>query len=224
MGDDGGRLVGALRLGAVAGRYRAGHRADPPVPGVAPRGRVRGACFGHRPWPRGRWLGLSLMVPVLLRRLAGAAVLVRLVPDLHNVKRNPSKTCCRIAATPSLFAIVATVAGGVAKRFSAASSCTGSSSISAAAEHRRAGLQRRSSGSATSIRDGMRRLRVATLGAIWGVFSTRRSIIAPMVSHAGFHLAQLIKYWPCANETWTRIRARARADSRPVPSGGADGA
>ena len=38
-------------------------------------------------------------------------------------------------------------------------------------------------------------LTVGTLGAIWGtIYLTRRSIIAPMVSHAGFNLAQLVKF------------------------------
>jgi membrane protease YdiL (CAAX protease family) len=33
------------------------------------------------------------------------------------------------------------------------------------------------------------------LGALWGVvYLTRRSIVAPMVSHAGFNLGQLMKY------------------------------
>jgi membrane protease YdiL (CAAX protease family) len=33
------------------------------------------------------------------------------------------------------------------------------------------------------------------LGALWGgVYLARRSIIAPMVSHAGFNLAQLVNY------------------------------
>jgi membrane protease YdiL (CAAX protease family) len=35
----------------------------------------------------------------------------------------------------------------------------------------------------------------SVLGASWGVvYLTRRSIVAPMVSHAGFNLAQLAKY------------------------------
>jgi membrane protease YdiL (CAAX protease family) len=34
------------------------------------------------------------------------------------------------------------------------------------------------------------------LGAIWGaVYIIRRSIVAPVVSHAGFDLAQLLKYF-----------------------------
>jgi len=33
------------------------------------------------------------------------------------------------------------------------------------------------------------------LGAIWGcLYLVRRSIVAPMVSHAGFNLLQLIKF------------------------------
>jgi len=36
---------------------------------------------------------------------------------------------------------------------------------------------------------------VGTLGAIWGtIYLMRRSVIAPMVSHAGFNLAQLVKF------------------------------
>jgi CAAX protease family protein len=35
----------------------------------------------------------------------------------------------------------------------------------------------------------------AFLGAAWGtVYLARRSIVAPMVSHAAFNLAQLVKY------------------------------
>jgi membrane protease YdiL (CAAX protease family) len=38
-----------------------------------------------------------------------------------------------------------------------------------------------------------------TLGAFWGVvYVRRRSIVAPMVSHAGFNLAQLAKYFVVA--------------------------
>jgi len=34
-----------------------------------------------------------------------------------------------------------------------------------------------------------------TLGAMWGcIYFIRRSIVAPMVSHAGFNLGQLVKY------------------------------
>ncbi len=34
------------------------------------------------------------------------------------------------------------------------------------------------------------------LGAFWGViYLARRSIVAPMVSHAGFNLAQLVKHF-----------------------------
>jgi membrane protease YdiL (CAAX protease family) len=37
---------------------------------------------------------------------------------------------------------------------------------------------------------------VALLGALWGlIYLTRRSIVGPMVSHAGFNLAQLLKYF-----------------------------
>ena len=38
-------------------------------------------------------------------------------------------------------------------------------------------------------------LATAVLGLVWGaVYLSRRSIVAPMISHAGFNLAQLLKY------------------------------
>ena len=38
-------------------------------------------------------------------------------------------------------------------------------------------------------------LATAVLGGVWGlVYLLRRSIVAPMVSHAGFNLEQLVKY------------------------------
>ena len=38
-------------------------------------------------------------------------------------------------------------------------------------------------------------LATGVLGAIWGcIYLVRRSIVAPMVSHAGFNLLQLIKF------------------------------
>ena len=53
----------------------------------------------------------------------------------------------------------------------------------------------RSSGSGHVDQGWDATLTVGTLGAIWGtIYLLRRSIIAPMVSHAGFNLAQLVKF------------------------------
>ena len=62
---------------------------------------------------------------------------------------------------------------------------------------------------------------VGTLGAIWGtIYLVRRSIIAPMVSHAGFNLAQLVKFMALQSDPFARYPF-TRADAVETRAAGA---
>jgi membrane protease YdiL (CAAX protease family) len=139
-------------------------------------------------------LGLALMVPILIFASLVLLTLVKLVPELHNVRRNPFEDMLQNRRDASLFAIVATIAGGVREEIQRGfilhrfRQYLGGGSIGVLIYSVVFGLGHVDQGWDAAIT-------VATLGAIWGtIYLTRRSIIAPMVSHAGFNLAQLIKY------------------------------
>lgn len=158
------------------------------------RERVRDVLIGHRPVAREAALGLSLMVPILIFASLVLLTLVKLVPELHNVQRNPFEDMLQNRRDASLFAIVATIAGGVREEIQRGfilhrfRQYLGGGSFGVLIYSVVFGLGHVDQGWDAAIT-------VATLGAIWGtIYLTRRSIIAPMVSHAGFNLAQLIKY------------------------------
>jgi hypothetical protein len=92
-----------------------------------------------------------------------------------------------------IFTIVVMIAGGVRGSASAGSSCTGSTNTSAGA-HGCGGLQH-AFGFGHVEQGWDAALATGLLGVIWGsIYVVRRSIVAPMVSHAGFNLLQLIKF------------------------------
>lgn len=158
------------------------------------RERARDVMIGNRPVAREAALGLSLMVPILIFASLVLVLIFRLAPQLHNVERNPFEDMLQNRRDASLFAIVATIAGGVREELQRGfilhrfSQYLGGGSVGVVIYSLVFGLGHVDQGWDAAIT-------VATLGAIWGtIYLTRGSIIAPMVSHAGFNLAQLIKY------------------------------
>jgi membrane protease YdiL (CAAX protease family) len=118
----------------------------------------------------------------------------RVAPALHTVPRNPLQELLRSPRDASLFALVVVVAGGVREEIQRAfllhrferwlgGGVVGVIVTSAAfgAGH---GLQGVDAAIATSL-----------LGAFWGVvYLRRRSCVAPMVSHSGFDLVQIVQF------------------------------
>jgi len=159
----------------------------------------------HGEHPREIFLGrrsisreATVGVPLILLAIAlGAAVLLtvqRFAPGLHTVEHNPLQALIRTPRDAWLFAVVVVIAGGVREEI-----------MRAFLLHRfevwlgggRVGVV------VTSVAFGLGHwlqgvdatLATAVLGAFWGiVYLRRRSVVAPMVSHAGFDLLQIAQF------------------------------
>jgi membrane protease YdiL (CAAX protease family) len=148
--------------------------------------------------PRPVWLeaatGLVLLPLVFLLTILILGLVYLLAPGLHNVPRNPLEDMLQNPRDAALFAVVAMIAGGVREEIQRGfilhrfSEYLGGGVVGVVVYSTIFGLGHVDQGWDATIA-------VATLGAIWGtIYLTRRSIIAPMVSHAGFNLAQLVKF------------------------------
>ena len=157
--------------------------------------RPRDVLFGRRPMAGEGVLGL-LLIPMAF----GIAVLVmltvrRFAPSLHNVPDNPLQGLLNSPRDAWLFALVVLVAGGVREEVQRAfllhrfdvwlgggTAGLVVTSIAFGAGH--FDLQGVDAGIATGL-----------LGAFWGVvYLRRRSSVAPIVSHAGFDLLQILPF------------------------------
>jgi membrane protease YdiL (CAAX protease family) len=157
--------------------------------------RPRDVLFGRRPVFAEGFLGL-LLIPLAFG-IAVAVILTvrRFAPWLHNVPDNPLQGLLTSPRDAWLFALVVVVAGGVREeiqrafllhRFDAwlGGGTVGLvvTSIAFGAGHYE--LQGMDAGIATGL-----------LGAFWGfIYLRRRSSMAPIVSHAGFDLLQIVPF------------------------------
>jgi membrane protease YdiL (CAAX protease family) len=162
--------------------------------------------YAHGERPRDVFAGRRPIVPegvlgVLLIPLAfGIAVAVlltvrRFAPSLHNVTDNPLQELMRSPRDAWLFALVVVVAGGVREEIQRAfllhrfdvwlgGSKVGLIVTSLAFGAGHFALQGMDAGIATGL-----------LGLFWGVvYLRRRSSLAPIVSHAGFDLLQIVPF------------------------------
>ena len=147
---------------------------------------------GARP-PRGEaLLGVALVPVALLIATVAFGVMLQVAPSLHNVPENPLEALIRSPGAAVWFAVVAVVAGGLRE------------------EVQRAFILRRFEqhlgGAVTglivfSVVFGLGHLVqgrdaavvTALLGAFWGiVYLKRRSVVAPIVCHATFNLAEIL--------------------------------
>lgn len=150
--------------------------------------------FGGRPWRE----ELRAAGPMTLKAY-GIAVLVlvslaTVAPWLHTVEQNPLQNLLRTPRDILLFAVIVTVAGGVREEVQRAfilrrfehwlgGATVGVilSSVAFGAGHYIQGLD-------AAIATGL-------LGAFWGVsYLRRRSVVAPVVSHAAFDLMQIVVF------------------------------
>lgn len=156
--------------------------------------RPREVLLGRRPFSLEAAAGLPL---ILVAVGIGIAVLVpiqRFAPWLHTVEHNPLQALLRSPHDAWLFALVAVAAGGVREEIQRAfllyrfegwlgGGATGVIVTSAAfgAGHLLQGVD-------AAIATGL-------LGVFWGAtYVRRRSAIAPMVSHSGFNLLQILQF------------------------------
>jgi membrane protease YdiL (CAAX protease family) len=122
------------------------------------------------------------------------AVIITFAPQLHNVAKNPLEDMLKNRQDALIFAIVVTIAGGVREEVQRGfilhrfSQYLGGGAAGIVVFSVLFGFGHIDQGIDAAIATGL-------LGAAWGaIYLLRRSIIAPMVSHAGFNLLQLVKY------------------------------
>ena len=154
---------------------------------------VAGLWLGERPVKREARHGL-LLVPLVFLMVVVLLNTMRLVaPWLHNVTVNPLE---QLAGTPGqavMFAIVAIVAGGLREELQRAfllrrfEQHLGGATVGVVILSVGFGLGHIVQGWDAVITTG-------TLGAFWAlVYLRRRSVVAPVISHAGFNSLEILR-------------------------------
>ena len=160
----------------------------------AHRESMREQLFGTRPKGREILLGL-LLIPASFLVIIVVLLVVQLVaPSLRNVPHNPLQDLVRDRWDAVIFGFVVMVAGGVREEIQRGfilrrfEGYLGGGSVGLVVFSVVFGLGHLEQGRDVA-------LATATLGAFWGlIFLRRRSIVGPMIGHAGFNLAQVIKF------------------------------
>jgi membrane protease YdiL (CAAX protease family) len=156
--------------------------------------RPRDVLFGRTRIAREIAVGIPLIVVALVIGLGVILVLQRAAPSLRTVPENPLQELMRSPRDAWLFALVLVAAGGVREEIQRAflmhrfdvwlgGPIVGLlvTSIGFGAGHLIQGVD-------VAIATGL-------LGLFWGyVYVLRRSCVAPMVSHAGFDLIQVVQF------------------------------
>jgi membrane protease YdiL (CAAX protease family) len=150
--------------------------------------------FGSRATARDAALGL-----VLIPASFGLIVIVLLLlgvsaPALHNVSHNPLTDLVKTRTDAILFALVVMIGGGVREEIQRGfvlrrfEQYLGGGAAGLVIFSALFGLGHVEQGHDVA-------LATAVLGALWGaVYLTRRTVLPAMIGHAGFNLAQVIKF------------------------------
>jgi membrane protease YdiL (CAAX protease family) len=164
-----------------------------------------GFLYAHGERPRDIFLGsrsiageVKLGVPLTFVAVAIAVAVLASVqafaPWLHTVDENPLGSLIRSPRDAWLFALVVVVAGGIREELQRAfllhrfEVWLGGRTVGVVVASTAFGLGHLVQGVDAVIA-------TALLGAFWGVvYLRRRSVVAPMVSHAGFDLLQIVQF------------------------------
>ena len=156
--------------------------------------RPRAVLLGTRPLVREGLVGLPLTLAALVLVVAVVSLVRYLAPWLHNVERNPMQEMIRTSRDAWAFGIVGVVAGGLREEIQRAfvlhrfGQFLGGPWVGLV-------LFSVAFGSGHLIQGWDVALATGSLGVLWGlVYLRRRSIAAPVVSHAGFNAAEVIQF------------------------------
>ena len=161
--------------------------------------RARGESLRDELFARGQALrevalGLGLIPASFLVVIVVLLLVQVTVPSLRNVPHNPLADLVRSRGEAVLFAFVVMVAGGVREEIQRGfvlrrfEQYLGGGTVGLVVFSALFGLGHLEQGHDVA-------LATAVLGAFWGaIFLRRRSVVAPMVGHAGFNLAQVAKF------------------------------
>jgi membrane protease YdiL (CAAX protease family) len=154
----------------------------------------RQVFLGSRP-PSGEVvLGLLLVVPMLLIVAAVILAVQSTVPSLHNVPENPFGGMLTSRVQAAVFAMVALVGGAVREEVQRAFLLT-------RFEQHLGGpvvgliVTSVAFGAGHWLQGWDASLAIGVLGLAWGwIYLRRRSVVAPMVSHAGFNTLEILRF------------------------------
>jgi CAAX protease family protein len=160
----------------------------------AHRESAREALFGHRATVPEILFGIAL-IPASFFIVVFVLVVIQLaIPVLRNVPHNPLQDLARTKLEAVLFGFVVMVAGGIREEVQRAfvlrrfEQYLGGGVVGLLLFSVLFGLGHLEQGHDVAIA-------TAALGAFWGaIYLRRRSIIGPMIGHAGFNLAQVVKF------------------------------
>lgn len=160
----------------------------------AHRESVRDVLLGRVRLLREAIVGVALIPLVFFVVVVILAVVLTWAPQLHNVARNPLEDMLQNRTDAVIFAFVVMIAGGVREEVQRGfivhrfGQYLGGGAYGVFLYSLFFGLGHYEQGYDAA-------LATAVLGAIWGLVYLRRgSIIAPVISHAGFNLAQVVKH------------------------------
>ena len=160
----------------------------------AHRESVRDVLLGRVHVLREALIGIAMIPFIFAVVIVILAVVLTYAPQLHNVPRNPLEDMLQNRTDAAIFAVVVMIAGGVREEVQRAfivhrfGQYLGGGLYGVVIWSALFGLGHWEQGRDAAIA-------TAVLGAIWGlVYLRRRSIVAPVISHAGFNLAQILKH------------------------------
>jgi membrane protease YdiL (CAAX protease family) len=153
----------------------------------------RAVFLGSRPLAREASVGAPLILVALVIGVAVLATIQRYAPSFHTVEHNPLQDLIRRPRDAWLFAFVVVAAGGVREELQRAfllhrfEHWLGGATVGVVVASLAFGAGHVLQGVDAAVATGL-------LGAFWGVvYLRRRSVIAPMVSHSGFNLVQIVQ-------------------------------
>jgi membrane protease YdiL (CAAX protease family) len=156
--------------------------------------RPRNVLFGGRPIAPDVVAGVPMIFAALGIGLVVLLTIQRFIPGLHTVEQNPLQALLRSPRDAWLFALVLIAAGGVREEIQRAfllhrfEVWLGGPLVGVIVTSAAFGAGHVLQGADAAITTGV-------LGAFWGIiYLRRRSCVAPMVSHAGFDLIQIVQF------------------------------
>jgi membrane protease YdiL (CAAX protease family) len=154
----------------------------------------RHVFLGARPVGREIWLGLPMTAAVFILAVTVMSAARLFIPSLHNVEENPLQQLISSPAQGLILGVVATIGGGLREEIQRAF-------ILHRFEQHLGGafvglmLYSLVFGLGHSLQGWDAVLTTTMMGLFWGyVYITRRSIVAPVVSHSGFNAAEIFVY------------------------------
>jgi membrane protease YdiL (CAAX protease family) len=155
--------------------------------------RPRDVFLGRRPVGREALLGVPMTFVALAIGLGVIVAIQKFAPSLHTVEHNPLQELIRTPRDAALFGVVVVVAGGIREELQRAfllhrfEVWLGGGAVGLVFTSAAFGAGHLLQGVDAAIATGL-------LGAYWGiVYLRRRSAMAPLVSHSGFDLLQVLQ-------------------------------